>query len=198
MKTLTACFLALFLVLPVFTSAQTVPTTQLFLKLEGLEGESVQPGHLKEIDALSFSFGTGQTGLTMAGGTASPAKAQFSPLQVIKRPDKASPMLFLNCAIGKVIPTARITFRRTNSGDPQDFFILDLTNVLISSYQVSGAEDDPLTESIGLSYLAIKVTFRPTQNGQLGPPISTSFNVVRNKPGDETTAGSSISGKNEP
>jgi type VI secretion system secreted protein Hcp len=146
-------------------------------------GTSIIPGHEKEIEALSVSFGAAQQGLTFAGGIANAAKSQLSTITIQKQTDQTSPLLFIDCALGKPIPSAVITFRSVDPDKPLDYFVLTLTNAFISSYQVSAESGaNGAAETIGLSFTTMKLTFQPVNtDGTLGTPISTTFNVVTNK-----------------
>ena len=184
MKRFHLTLLALSLALTAMASAQTQGTL-IFLRLAGIAGDSGPAyEHNGEITALSVSFGADQAALaTQAGGGANAAKAQLTPVTIQKITDKNSPVLFLNCAIGKVIPSARITFRNLGALGQPDFFIVDLSNVLISSYHVDTTTGDTsIGETFALSYTTMKISFTPTMpDGSLAAPIVTGFNVVKNK-----------------
>src|SRR5687768_16114168 len=138
-------FIAGLLMTASLASAQT--SDGLFLKLDGLLGESQVPGHEGEIGIQSFSFGASQTGIREAGGRASARRSSLSPITITKFVDKSSPNLFLACALGTHINTAVLAVRK--GGDTQDFLVITLSDVLISSYNGGGAEGSGLpTESV--------------------------------------------------
>ena len=119
----------------------------------------------------------------MAGGAATPAKSQFTTITLQKFTDKASPLLFLNCALGKSIATAKITFRNIGGPVPYDYFIVEMAPVFISSFNVDCATGDTgVSETIGLSYTTMKITYQPIAlSGQLGTPVSATYSVSKNK-----------------
>jgi type VI secretion system secreted protein Hcp len=155
---------------------------ELLLKLDGIFGDSVVAGHENEIEVLSVSFGVSQTGIREAGGRASARRSSLSTINISKFIDKASPKLFLACATGQHIPSGVLTFRQVAAGvPPYEFLTITLTDVLVSSYQVSSGGDVP-TESVSFSYTKIEYKYVPRQpNGQLLPPILVTFDVLKNK-----------------
>src|ERR1700749_1650284 len=82
------------------------PSVDMFLKLDGIPGESTDDKHKGEIDLESFAFGLGRggdgTGLA-TGTTASGTKGRLQTLRVDKVYDEASPRLMAAAATGKHI-----------------------------------------------------------------------------------------------
>ena len=150
-----------------------------FLKLEGIPGESVAEGHKDEIEIYSFSFGATQTGGTTGGGGA--GKVVFTDISFTKPVDKSSPQLYLQCAQGKHIPTA-ILYGRKAGERPTDYYIIKLTDVLISSVQTSGASGgDRPTESLSLNFTKIEFSYaRQKPDGSFEPPIQTGWDIKLN------------------
>src|SRR5688572_9727431 len=120
-----------FLVLLAFCSPGFFQTdTRYFLKLDQIPGESTDSQHPNEIEVLSAAIGVLQPQLQkFAGGGASASKTEVSPIAISKFVDKSSPVLFINCATGKRIPTAVLTAQR--SGEPPvDYYTITLTDIL--------------------------------------------------------------------
>jgi type VI secretion system secreted protein Hcp len=160
-------------------AAQTVGSG-IFLKLDGVLGDSVDEDHPNEIEIESISFGVNQSGIRSAGGRGSPARSNFSVISLLKRIDKTSPRLFLKCALGEIIPTATFSFETSNGSE--DYLQIKLTNVIISNYQTGGNDATELTDAFSLSYNTIEISFKPRlPSGQLGSPVAVSFDVNRNK-----------------
>ncbi len=67
----------------------------IFLKIDGVKGESSDAQHREEIEPASFSWGVSQEGATSAGGGAGAGKASFQDLHIIMNVSRASPQLFL-------------------------------------------------------------------------------------------------------
>jgi len=163
------------------TQANAQSPSNYFLKIEGIPGESFDESHRGEIDVLAVALGVLQPQLQrFAGGGASASKTEISPITITKPVDKSSPLLFLNCATGKHLPTATITARK-NGDTPYDYFTIVLSDVLISSLSQTASEGG-ITEAVSLSFSKLTLTY-VTQNpdGRPGTPITSSFDLKANK-----------------
>ena len=100
-----------------------------FLKLDGITGESRVRGHEGEIQLDSFSFGLTNTGSGGEGG--GEGRAVFQDFHFTSKVGKHSPQLFLACAkgmgisggvltldsvsvAGKLVPDLKITFDKVS------------------------------------------------------------------------------------
>lgn len=141
----------------------------MFLKLDGIEGESKdKQGHKNEIHIESFSWGLNQTGTFGAGGGGGAGKVQVQDISIQKFTDKASPTLMLYCANGKHVPNGLITVRKAGE-KPLDYLKIKLTDILISSVQSSGNNgSDILSENLTLNMGKIEVQYQE-QSATGGP-----------------------------
>jgi type VI secretion system secreted protein Hcp len=181
MKTLRILLVAVgFLTTVAVTPARAVG--ELLLKLDGIPGDSIASGHIGEIDVSSVQFSANQTGIRDAGGRASARRSSLSTFVITKKTDKASPKLFLACATGQHLQTAVITFRDVVVGTaPYEYLTITLTDVFISSYQVSSGGDFP-SESVSISYSKIEYKYvGRMDNGQPLPPVTVTFDLLKNK-----------------
>ena len=151
-----------------------------FLKLEGVPGEATATGHKDEIDIESFSMGIARPAAT--GGTQT-GRAQFTDISFSHQLDKASPLLMLRCAQGTHIPTAILTCR-TVGARQDDFYIIRLTDVVVTSVSISGfTGGDRPTESFSLSYARIEWEYIPQlAAGGMGDPVRATWNLQANTP----------------
>ena len=144
-----------------------------YLFLDGIPGESTAAGFVDQIVIDSFSMGVAN-----AGG----ARAQLSDLNLMHALDKASPLLMLKCAQGATIPSAVLTVRTiTSSGKPVPFYVIRLTNVKVTSVQVSGATGGAArpSESFSLNYETIEWEYTPiTPTGSTLPVVTTRWNLA--------------------
>ena len=156
----------------------------IFLKLDGIKGESTDTQHREEIDVASFSWGLSQQRTTSTGGGSGVGKADFQDLQVVTNVSQASPQLFLACAGGRHIQTAVLTCRRASGSHQQDFLKYTLSDVLVASYHSDGqAEDSVPGDELSLKYAQVKVEYRPQRaDGSLGTPITAGWNLKTNEP----------------
>ncbi len=107
---------------PVVTTpcTSTTATSAIFLKLEGIEGESQDACHKGEIELLSFQTGgSGPSGFTVA-----------------KQIDKASPKLWLACATGEHIGRGTITLLTSGGSQPQ-LLTYTLTDLIITGINLT-------------------------------------------------------------
>jgi type VI secretion system secreted protein Hcp len=157
--------------------------SDIFAKIGDIKGESFDSQHKDEIDVLSYSWGVSQTGTMAFGGGAGAGKAQFNDFNFTTNVSKASPMLFLACASGQHIKNATITVRKAGNDSKQDYLILKMTDVMISSYQASGAStQDRPTESVSMAYAKIEFTYKPqNSDGSLGGGITTGWDLKANQ-----------------
>jgi type VI secretion system secreted protein Hcp len=153
------------------------PSADIFLKLDGISGESTDEDHKGEIDVEAFTFNAKR-----ASG-----KVKFSPLRVIKVYDASSPKLMQAAASGRHIRSGTLTFRR--SGDPNgvEFLTYKLSDLTVTSYQEGGANADDRTlgsleDEVGLTPAKVQVTEKTVDaSGKSGPVVSASFDVKHGK-----------------
>jgi type VI secretion system secreted protein Hcp len=64
----------------------------------------------------------------------------------------------------------------------EDYYIITLTDVIVSSYQQSGVSEDQVpTESISFNFAKIKVEYKPRNaDGTLGAPVSAGWDLKEN------------------
>src|SRR5438309_10883689 len=72
----------------------------MFLKINGVDGESKDDKHKKEIDVLAWSWGMSNSGSAHAGGGAGAGKVNVQDVSVTKYVDSSSPKLMLACCNG--------------------------------------------------------------------------------------------------
>src|SRR2546428_4664293 len=114
-----------------------------FLKIEGIEGESLDPQHKGAFEIKDFSFGVeNPTTIGSATSGAGAGKAKFNEFTIKKTVDKASPLLFRSCASGAHIKEATFTARKAGER-PVEFLKVRMSEVLISSFQTTGVTSPP-------------------------------------------------------
>jgi type VI secretion system secreted protein Hcp len=156
------------------------PSADIFLKLDGISGESTDQDHKGEIDVEAFTFNAKRA--TGSGN----GKVRFAPFRVIKVYDASSPKLMQAAATGRHIKSAVLTFRR--SGDPNgvEFLTYKLGDVVVSAYQEGGANVDQralgsLEDEVGLNPAKVQVTEKTVDaSGKPGPVVTASFDLKHN------------------
>jgi type VI secretion system secreted protein Hcp len=155
----------------------------LFLKLDGIEGESEDSKHKNEMQVETLSWGVSNATSFSHGGGGGVGKAQLQDIHLTKKVDKGSPKLFLACASGEHIKSAILTFRKAGK-EQQEYLKITLTDVLVSSisFQDHAAGGDLAHESISLAYAKIETEYKPQKpDGTLGGAVTTGWNIKENK-----------------
>jgi type VI secretion system secreted protein Hcp len=177
MKVLGSTLIGIALLLMVVVPSAALAADNLFLKLEGIEGEATDDKHLREIVLLSYSQSFGRPGVNpSAGGGAAPAIPECGSVTVTKLVDTSSPALIGAVMTGRFIQTGVITFRKAAGEAPLDYYKVTLTNVLIHSItQTDVSPTDPTTilEQISMSADTFTFEYTPQRaDGTLGGVVS--------------------------
>jgi type VI secretion system secreted protein Hcp len=156
--------------------------TDIFLKLDGIDGESKDKKHKGEIQLDSFSFGVTQTGSSGQGGGAGTGKAHFQDVHLQKLVDKATPNLIGACATGKHIATAVVVFRKAG-GEQEEYFTIKFKDVIVSSVQGSdaGGSDGVLREQVSLNFSQVQYIYKEqNEKGTLVGTVDFGYDVKAN------------------
>ena len=73
----------------------------MFMRIEGVSGESKDSNHKSWTDIQSFSWGAEQPGSMSSGGGGGAGKVNFDDLTVVAAIDKAAPTVLKNCSVGQ-------------------------------------------------------------------------------------------------
>lgn len=153
----------------------------MFLKLEGIQGEAQDQKHKDEIDVLSWSWGMTQSGTMHVGGGGGSGKVSVQDLNLTKYVDKSTPVLMARCCDGKHIPSALLTVRKAG-GNAVEYTKIKMTDVLISSLSTGGhGSEDRLTENLTLNFAKFEIVYTPQkQDGTPQPEVKQSWNIAAN------------------
>ena len=157
--------------------------TEIFAKIGDIKGESLDAKHKDEIEVLSFAWGVSNPGSTGTGGGSGVGKPTFQDLTIVHGIDNATPALLLACATGRRIAEATISHRKAGPNQ-QDFLIVKLSEVTITSVGQTGVEEHPYTESVTLKYTKVDLHYRRQKpDGSLDPGQHFKFDVKTNQAG---------------
>lgn len=146
----------------------------IFARVGTIKGESRDARHQDEIDVSSWSWGLSQAGTASQAGGGGAGKVTFDEFRFTHAMDRASPLLMKACAAGEHIAKATITFRRAGEGQ-QDFLVITLTDVVVSSVSTSvGTQDDAMVESVGLAFAKVDLVYTP-QKPDGAPDVGVPF-----------------------
>jgi type VI secretion system secreted protein Hcp len=156
-------------------------STDYFLKIEGIEGESFDYKHKGEIDVLSFSWGATQSGTLGLGGGGGVGKVQMEGMKFVMRVNKASPKVMLACATGQHFKGAILIARKAGKSQ-MEYLKWTMTDVLVSSYQTGGSQETIPADQFALNFGRIDVEYNEQRpDGSLGLPTRAGYDLRMNK-----------------
>jgi type VI secretion system secreted protein Hcp len=150
-----------------------------FIKIDGINGESSDKDHAREIEVLSFHWGVSQSGTAGYGG----GKCSVQDFSFVKRTDSASPVLFQKCCQGEHIAEAHVTLRKAG-GRAQEYLKYQFTDLLISSVRPGGSSqgsDDIPLEEVSLNFAKCHLTYVPPDDKGAGA-VEGGWDVEANQP----------------
>ncbi len=155
----------------------------MFIKIDGIKGESADDKHKDEIDVLSWSWGASQSGTMHIATGGGSGKASFQDLSFTKYVDVASPMLLKACSLGDHIKEAVVTVRKAGGKDPLEYIKITLNDCLISSISTGGSGgEDRLTENLTMNFGKFKFEYNPqTATGTGKGWMPFSFDIAKHK-----------------
>ena len=152
----------------------------MFLKLDGIDGESVDLKHKGELEIESFSWGASNPGSAAHGGGGGAGKVSMQDFHFVTTTSKASPKLFLYCASGAHIRSGVLTVRR--AGESQhEFLKVTMSDVLVSSWQQSGSGSEVPTDQVSINFSKIEIEFTTqSATGAAGETTRAGWDVKSN------------------
>lgn len=154
-----------------------------FLKIDGVEGESMDAKHKGEIDIESWSWGEANSGSFSRGGGGGAGKVEMQDFHFTMRVNKASPKLLLSCASGEHIKLATLTCRKAGK-EQQEYLVIKLSDILVSSYQTGGSAGSDVVpiDQIALNFSKIEYEYKPQKaDGTLAAGTPVGWNLKENK-----------------
>jgi len=158
--------------------------SDIFAKIGDIKGESTDAKHKDEVEVLSWSWGVSQSGSITPGGGAGSGKTSFNDFNFTHHIDKASPVLMQVCATGQHLKDATITVRKAGK-DQQEFLIIKMNDILITSVSPSSAGDTAATaESVTLQFAKVDLEYKPQRpDGSLDVGIHFKYDITTHKVG---------------
>jgi len=153
--------------------------TDFYLEIDGIKGESNDESHKDTIEIESFSWGCTNSGSFASGGGGGAGVVSFQDIHFTTKVGAASPLLMLACASGQHLTKATLYVRKAG-GKQEDYYVVTMEGVLVSSYQsgdAAGGDSIP-TDQFSLNFSKIKFEYKPQDpKGGLGSPIEGSWNL---------------------
>ena len=153
-----------------------------FLKIDGIEGETPDAKHKNEIHLDSWSWGESNGGTMAHSGGGGAGKVAMSDFTYTSKLGKQSPKLALACADGSHIKKAILTCRKAGK-EQQEYYVVTLTDLLISSFQIGGHGGEvSVIENVSLNFAKIEWDYKEQKiDGSLGGSVKTGYDLKLNK-----------------
>jgi type VI secretion system secreted protein Hcp len=163
-------------------AAPTSALADVFLDLDGIQGDSTDAKHKNQIDILTYtqSFKNTTAASTGAGGGA--GKVTCGDITVMKNIDKSSPLLIKAVTSGQHIKTGVLTFRSVGAQEI-NYYVVSLKDVVITEIDQTD-QNNPARIFEKVTFSATDFTFKftpQTASGKAGTPVSFEFNCAANK-----------------
>jgi type VI secretion system secreted protein Hcp len=170
MKRISVC--AMFVFVSLF-AAQSRAGLHIFLKFDGIDGESTAQGHEKWIDVQSYTWGVSNSFCCGA------FSQDFS---VTKHTDSTTPVLFQDLITNKLVSTATIDAFSDSNG-PQPKFQFSFKDVSLSSLNFNGDTKGSASETLSFTFSKVTLSDFPLDSsGHFLPPITTRWDRFFSNP----------------
>jgi len=159
----------------------------MFLKIEGIDGESTDEAHSNwiEIESWNVNFSQNVSGKAKStGGGRTAERVDISDLVITKVMDKSTPEIKFACATGKHIPTVQIEICRA-SEKKEKYYEIKMTDVLISNVSSAHSTGSIPMETVSFNPGSIEWTYTEMSHGpgKPGGPIKHNWDMLKNKGG---------------
>jgi type VI secretion system secreted protein Hcp len=154
----------------------------LFIKIEGIEGESVDLKHKGEIQLISFSWGMTQSGTTHSNTGGGSARVSVQDLSFVHYVDKATPNIVKACCNGRHISSALLTVRKAGGTDPVEYVKIKMSDLIVSSVTTGiGPGEQRITETVTLNFAKFNYDYTPqNEKGLPAPAVSMGWDIAGN------------------
>lgn len=154
----------------------------MFMKVDGVTGESKDSNHTGWTDITSFSWGASQPGNMSVGGGGGAGKVSFQDLSVTALIDKSVTAILKNCSSGKHLSKVELSVCKAG-GTQVEYVKITLEDVLITTVHYTGADSG---DTVGITYgfQASKVKqqyWEQSSSGGKGAESSAGWNIKENK-----------------
>jgi type VI secretion system secreted protein Hcp len=134
----------------------------IFVRVQGIDGDSTEVGHVNWIEALAFGGGVTNPESAVSAGGGTTGRPTFSDVSILKRIDRASPALFLAAAKGSHVASVDIDFVKLGGSRPTTYYKIRLSQVVISGVRTNASvSEGSTTEFVTFSFGEMECTFIP-------------------------------------
>jgi type VI secretion system secreted protein Hcp len=152
----------------------------LFMKVEGADGECANAKHKNWVDIDSFSWGASQESTMHVGGGGGAGKVTFQNLTVVAPVDKAYPTMLIKCASGDHISNVKIVGCKAG-GDELEYYKITLEDVMVTGVNVTGSEGAQVIVSYSFQAAKVKTEYTvQTEKGGKGATSEFGWDIKKN------------------
>ncbi|WP_206999790.1 Hcp family type VI secretion system effector [Trinickia mobilis] len=157
-------------------------TRDIFLKLTGIDGESMDASHPNEIEVLTWDWSVSQQSNMHAGRGSGAGKCTVGDLTFEHYIDRATPSLVQYCLTGKHVDSAVLVMRKAG-GKPLEYLKLTMGDVLVTQVKPAGNVNMRAPrEEIRLSFARVRQesVIQNADGGSAGT-VSMGYDIKANK-----------------
>lgn len=153
----------------------------IFLKIEGVQGESKDQHHPNEIEIISWNWEISQDSSMHIGSGGGVGKATVHDLEFEHYVDRASPTLRIRALSGRHIKQAILTMRKAG-GTPLEYSTITMTDVLITGIRTVCSQcDSNAVERVRLSFAKFREEYHIQRaDGGSEGTVSGGFDIKGN------------------
>ncbi|MEJ5062205.1 Hcp family type VI secretion system effector [Erwinia sp. MYb375] len=154
----------------------------MFIKIDGIDGESPDAIHKNEIQVLKWRWDVSQHSNMHSGSGGGSGKATVSDFCFEHYTDKASPNLLNYCLTGKHIKNIQFVIRKAG-GNPLEYLLIKFTDVIITLVDMAGSVEDESRPRETVKFSFSKMTqdyIMQNAEGQKSGVISATYDVKAN------------------
>ena len=149
-----------------------------FLKLDGIAGDSTHKGFEDWIELADFSWGAKNTTAASSGSGAGAGKAQPTNVVFSATTSKASPLLLRGTVTGKHIASGQVAMVKPGDGSVSQFIKIELTDIGLDFYKIDMLATGLPTDRGSLTFAKVKFSYYPQDpKGTLGDPVTVEWDT---------------------
>ena len=134
----------------------------IYLSIDPIKGDAQDDKHKNEIEIQSWDWGAQNSGSMSSGTGGGRGKVDVHDLRISKLACKATPELLKAVCSHKHFAKAKLTVRK-HGETPFDYLIVELTDVIITSYSANCIGPD-VKEDYTLNFAKFKLEYKTQSN----------------------------------
>jgi type VI secretion system secreted protein Hcp len=150
--------------------------TNVYLKLDDINGESLDKDHQNWIEVDSFSWGVDNPSSFAIGQGGQATQAHIASLTINKHCDASSVTLFKACTTGRHINKGTLSCLKLDGDSRVEYLKVELDDIMVSGLQWSGSGGEHLVhEHCSLVFAKFKQSYTLQQDTGAGASGAKDF-----------------------